>query len=121
MKTFIAVFMFILLATAASAGCKLTDIEIKQSDWRKSRVPGFVEMIGEIVNHCQENIGVKLKFTFRDADSKVVGVTDLVVSTNVKANSSAAFSSVTSAIYPDASVVAKMTTEVDDIHQFKDK
>jgi hypothetical protein len=114
--------LFAMTGAAENAECKLSDIEIKQFDWRRTPVESIVQMVGEIVNHCQEDIGVELKFTFRDVDDKVVGVADQWVASvkNIKANSSFPFSSSTT-ILPNTSTIKRMTTEVIDIKKWKSR
>jgi hypothetical protein len=116
----LALGVFATPVAAASAECKLSDIEIKQSDWTRTPLESLVQMVGEIVNHCQEDIGVQLKFTFRDVDDKVVGVEDQWVASikNIKANSSFPFSTSTR-ITPNTSTIKRMTTEVIDIRKWQ--
>lgn len=55
---------------SATAACSISDILIKQADWR--REPSAIRIITEIVNNCSEPTGVQLQAVFRDADGKVV-------------------------------------------------
>lgn len=80
------------LASAAQAACRATDVEIKQADWRAT--PGYIAVVGEIVNRCAEPVGAQLQFTFRDAGGRVVAVEETwpASTRNVEAGASYPFS-----------------------------
>ena len=76
--TMIAARALAVLALATSAyaqsACRISDITIKQNDWRIDS-DGDVRLVGEIINNCSQAVGVELEHVARDADGKVVAHT----------------------------------------------
>ena len=69
----IAALMAGAMMIGPAFACQPSDIEIKQADWRVNS-DGWITVVGELVNHCNEPTGAYFAFTFRDAAGKVVGV-----------------------------------------------
>lgn len=68
--------MALLIGSSFAQACSVSDITIKQADWRSSptRVTdtAIVEVFGEFTNNCAERTLVQLHYVFRDATGKVV-------------------------------------------------
>src|SRR5579859_5299604 len=59
-----------LAASPALAGCKISDIKIKNWEWRVE--DDLVVVVGEAVNGCAEPTSVQFQMVMRDAAGKVV-------------------------------------------------
>ena len=79
MKTIGSSLAALLISTSIASACSVTDIAIKQADWRLQTIGrGIVtlEAFGEIKNNCAERTQVKLHHVFKDAAGKVVTARD---------------------------------------------
>ena len=79
MKSAIGASMAFLMASTIAQACSVSDITIKQADWRlhtMSRDVVTLEVFGEIKNNCAEPTQVALHHVFKDAAGKVVTARD---------------------------------------------
>jgi hypothetical protein len=59
-----------LAVSPAYADCKISDIRIKNWQWRIES--GYIVLVGEFVNNCTQPTSVRFQMVVRDAAGKVV-------------------------------------------------
>jgi len=66
----------ISLIGSASA-CSTGDIKLKQADLVRQEPSGYLLVVGELVNECDEGVAVEFHLTVRDKAGKVVSSDDV--------------------------------------------
>lgn len=68
---------FLMLGATASRACSVSDIQIKQADIVRDSAGGqFSTVVGELVNGCEDAVGVQLHITLRDRSGRVISTSD---------------------------------------------
>jgi hypothetical protein len=71
----IAIAALLISAGRTASSCSISDIKIKRADLVRQSIPNSL-VIGELVNGCDEAIGVQLHITLRDSTGRVVSTDD---------------------------------------------
>ena len=113
--------IIVLAATAVNAGepCKLSDADVKVARWYdKQNMKMYFEVVGELINNCDQPTGIQIRFVGRDAKGDLVAVNEQWPASirNVPAHSRSPFSTTA---FPYDRSIKTLTTEVIQVKQWR--
>lgn len=106
-------------ASTAAEPCKLSDTDVKIARWYdKQNMKMYFEVVGELVNNCDQPTGIQIRFVGRDAKGELVAVNEQRPASirNVPPHSRSPFSTT---VFPYDRSIKTLTTEVIQVKQWR--
>lgn len=107
--------MFPLVATA---GCQTSDADVKVSRWYDEQgMNMYFSVVGELVNNCNEAIGIQVRFVGRDKGGNLVEVNESWPASirNIPAKSRSPFKTTA---FPYNKTIKTLSAEVVSVHRW---